>query len=100
MGDKRANQSIALLLEYGIDPNDECNGVLLPRNGKNIPHSEIPGAYAHTAVHTRFYHANVLTVLMRADVPGATKEDIEEALREIAEDLASGTFPVDRLVNR
>ncbi len=71
-----------------------CTGLL----DHYTPHPEIPDSIAHSKTHTDIYHANVFTTLMRVDVPGATKEDIIEVLRGIAEDLEDGVFPLEKAI--
>ena len=51
-------------------------------------------AKAHSETHTEIYHRGVLMTLIRVDVPGSTREDVIEALREIAMDLEEGVFSV------
>ena len=52
-------------------------------------------AYAHSIIHTDFYYANVTSILQaEAAIDGTTKEDILEALKDIAEELKSGVFAI------
>jgi len=87
-------------VKWGVDFNDAANGVYLPRYKKHVPHDSMPKAIAHSQTHTNIYHANVVTVLMRVDLVATSKEDIIDALREIAADLQEGTFPIDKLLRR
>jgi len=96
--DKRAERALRILLAYGIDPNDEANGVNLPRYANNTPHPAMPSAISHAETHTGYYHDNVISVLVLVDVPGATREDIIKALRDIARDLQLGTFPIHEAI--
>ena len=91
-GDIRALRALSILLRYGILPNDEVNLVLLPKYRRHTPHSDMPNAIAHSKTHTGNYYTNVTRTLVRVDIPGATREDIERALRGIANDLESGDF--------
>jgi hypothetical protein len=93
-GDERARRALGILLKYGIMPNDEANLVLLPKYKDHTPHPKMENAKAHSEIHTEVYHRDVLMTLVRVDVPGATREDIIEALREIAMDLEEGEFSV------
>jgi hypothetical protein len=93
-GDRRAQDALAILIRYGIMPNDEANLVLLPRYREHTPHPQIKNAKSHSETHTDEYYDGVVEALVRVDVPGATNEDIEKALREIAADLEEGFFQV------
>ncbi len=93
-GDTRALRALHILIKYGILPNDEVNLVLLPKYKEHKPHPKMENAKAHSEIHTDGYYEGVLEVLVRVDVPGAVREDIEKALREIAEDLEEGYFHV------
>ncbi len=75
-------------------PNDEANLVLLPKYKDHTPHPKMENAKAHSEILTEVYHRDVLMTLVRVDVPGANREDIIEALREIAMDLEEGEFSV------
>ena len=94
-GHWRAEKALKILLQFGIDPHSAANGVYLPRSVGRTPHPDMPNAYAHNRTHTNVYHDNVFFVLREAaQIPGATKEDIEEILRDIALRLQAGTFPI------
>jgi hypothetical protein len=75
-------------------PNDEANLILPPKYKEHIPHPAMEYAKAHSETHTEIYHRDVLMTLVRVDVPGATRDDLIEALREIAMDLKEGAFSV------
>jgi len=96
--DPRATKALEILLKWGIDFNDEANGVNMPQFIKYLPHSSMPNAAAHTQVHTDEYHANVITMLRAADSIATSKDDIIKALREIAIDLQTGDFPLNELI--
>jgi len=96
--DPRAEQALKILLKWGIDFNHEANGVQLPRYKKDIPHASMPNAYAHSQVHTKAYHANVVFLLVDANSTATSKEDIIKVLQEIAYDLQAGTFPISELI--
>ncbi len=93
--DPRAEKALRILMKWGISPHNEVNSVYLPLHEKHTPHKDIPNAIAHSKIHTGFYHINVTTVLVTVDIPSATRDDIIEALREIAEDLQDGSFPIN-----
>ena len=59
----------------------------------------MPHAAVHNKIHTEFYHLNVFYMLREtAAMPGATKAHVEETLRDIAQSLQVGTFPLDKLI--
>ncbi len=72
----------------------------MPRYKKYVPHDAMPDAIAHSQIHTKIYHENVFTVLMKVDLVAVSKEDITEALKEIAEDLQAGIFPISKLLRK
>jgi len=98
--DRRAERALRILVKWGIDFNDEENGVNLPRYKKYVPHDAMPAAIAHSQIHTEIYHENVFTVLMKVDLVAVSKEDITETLKEIAEDLQAGIFPISKLLRK
>lgn len=100
LSDPRAKRALEILLSWGIDFNDEVNGIYMPRFIKHVPHSSMPNATAHSQVHTDQYHANVFIVLTRVDSAASSKQDIINALREIAIDLQAGTFPINELIGQ
>jgi hypothetical protein len=98
-GHSRAEKALAILLQFGIDPHSAANGAYMPRSVGHTPHPDMPNAYAHNRVHRNIYHDNVFFVLREAaTIPGATKADIEEILRDIALRLQAGTFPIHELL--
>jgi A nuclease family of the HNH/ENDO VII superfamily with conserved AHH len=92
--DPRAARALRILHAFGIKPSDAVNGSRLPQYAKHTPHSSMPKAISHAETHTGYYHANVVAVLVFVDVPGATRDDIVDALRRIAQQLQAGTFPI------
>jgi len=99
-GHRRAELALRILLQFGIDPHSAANGAYMPRSVGHTPHPDMPNAYPHNKVHRNIYHDNVFFVLDRAaSVPGATREDIEEALQDIARSLQAGTFPIHKLIS-
>lgn len=99
--DRRGKDALMILIQFGIDPHGAINSAYLPRSVRRTPHPDMAGAYAHSKIHTRIYHANVFFVLREAaTMRGATKADVEKALREIALSLQAGTFPIDEKIER
>ncbi len=95
LADPRAERALRILVKWGIDFNDEANGVNLPRYKKHVPHNAMPDAVAHSQTHTADYHDNVFTVLAMVDSTATSKEDIFKVLREIATDLQFGSFLIN-----
>jgi len=96
----RAEKALRILLAYDISPNDEANGVNLPRFARHTPHSSMPNAISHAETHTNDYYGNVEVVLLNvADVPGATREDVVKGLRDIGRRLQAGTFPIREVID-
>lgn len=99
--DERAERALRILLQFGIDPHSAVNGAYVPRSVRSTPHPGMPQAPAHSKIHTDLYHENVFVMLNRtAQIPGTTKADIEEILRDIASSLQAGTFPIDKPITR
>jgi len=62
---------------------------------KYLPHKDMPESYAHSVVHTEDYYININELLKaEAILPDVSKEDIEDVLAEIANDLKQGVFPL------
>jgi len=97
--DRRAERALRILLKWGVDLNHEANGVYLPRHKKHVPHKAMPNAIAHSQTHTEIYHDNVIAVLADVDIPGAIRDDILDALRDIAYNLQSGNFPINEPID-
>lgn len=89
--DKNAKIARRLLVQVGINFDDEVNGVYLPRDSNYVPHSGMPNAYAHSTVHTEVYYLNIATLLAEED---GDRKGIEDVLRDIGEQLEDGTFPL------
>ena len=90
----RAIRSRIRLAAFGIDIDNEANGVFLPKGLKCCPHPILPAASPHTKVHTHFYFLNVEFLLESTIAEGMGRNDIIETLREIGEDLQDGVFPI------
>ena len=85
-------------MKWGINFNDEANGVNLPRYKKHVPHNAMPDAIAHSQIHTEDYHENVAFLLTEVDLMATSKNNIIEVLREIAVDLQVGAFPINERI--
>ncbi len=99
-GHSRAIAAMQILAQVGIHINDEVNGVHLPINRSDTPHPAMPDAYPHKPVHTKVYFLNVEAELRRAYKkgnrdPASQKKEVENKLREIAEELTLGVYPLD-----
>ncbi len=92
----RAMRARAILSQVGIDVDDEVNGVFLPMYRKHLPHSDLPNAYAHLPVHTDMYYINI-TDLLRSET--GDKEGVKAVLKDIAEELSEGTFPIHQRIS-
>jgi hypothetical protein len=98
--DSNASEARQILRQFGIDIDSTENGVYLPRFLKDVPHPDMPDAYAHSSVHTKAYYLNITDLLVgTSEIPGATKEDIQNVLRDIALELQSGTYPLSEVNN-
>ena len=94
-GDPLAEPILRILIRYGIPFDHEALGAFLPRGVKNTPHPAMPNARAHSEIHTKQYYRNVVYMVnVAAQIPGATREDIEEVFRIIGRRLQAGTFPL------
>jgi hypothetical protein len=82
--DRRAASVRAILRREGIDINEAANGIFLPRRSAVAQPPVLP----HSRIHTDRYY-NELTLRLRSAQPGA----VRETLREIAAEIANGTFP-------
>jgi len=97
--DERAEEAREILRRFGIHIDSEFNGVYLPTAKKNLPHPNMPDSYSHTEVHTKYYYTNMNALLaVEANIPNATRSDIEAALEDIATELQEGTFPLHEKV--
>ena len=93
--DQRALAARQILAQYGIDINDEANGVWMHQYQNDSPMPESPDSHPHSKIHTNIYHVNVTSQLQaEAAVPGTTAEDIRDVLRDIGDDLLAGSFTV------
>jgi hypothetical protein len=74
------------LEEYGIDINDEANGVWLPRN-LSAPNPY--GSAVHSTLHTPEYYDYVNNQLFEAE----SQDDVIAILNNIRTDLFEGSYP-------
>ena len=61
------------------------------RYPKIHPHPQMPNAYAHSEVHTNIYYLNVEDSLA---MEKGDKIGIQETLKDIADELTEGEFPL------
>ncbi|MBI3898827.1 MAG: AHH domain-containing protein [Gammaproteobacteria bacterium] len=93
--DIEAEQAREILRQYGIDTDDACNGVYMPRNTNFVPHPDMPAAYAHSKIHTDVYYVNLTFLLEEmAKRSETTKANMVALLQTIAKQLTEGTFPI------
>lgn len=92
----RAAMSRIRLAAYGIDIDNECNGVFLPRYQKYCPHDYLPNAKSHSATHTKDYFFNVEFLLEGTIAEGLGKNAIINTLRNIGENLEDGKFKLNK----
>lgn len=52
-----------ILARFKIRIDDPANGVFLPKNKKNVPHSHMPNASNHAEIHTEDYYLNITNQL-------------------------------------
>lgn len=89
--DYRAEEARNILAQVGIGIDDAVNGVFLPMYRKHTPHPDMPDAHAHLTVHTDIYYLNIEELLREEQ---GDKEGIKAVLKDIAEELTDGTFPL------
>ncbi len=82
--DVRAAQARAILRREGIDINEAANGVFLPRSSGVAR----PPATTHSRIHTNRYYESLTERLQNAQ-----SGTVQDVLREIADEVLSGTFP-------
>ena len=82
--DGRAAQARAILRRDGVNINEAANGVFLPR----ISRFARPPSATHSRIHTNRYYTEITRRLQQAQ-PGTA----HIVLRQIADELAAGTFP-------
>lgn len=91
VGKRGGTRAKMILKGVGIDIDDAINGVFLPTYVKRTPHPDMPYAYAHSKVHTDVYYFNITERLAESE---GDRYEVEEALKDIADDLVNGNFPV------
>ncbi len=90
----RAKKTAEILSALGIDIDDVDNGVFLPKNDFAKNNVSLKNAYAHENIHTKAYYANVTFQVVEIFENGATKDDMKKLLRNIADDLRKGIYPI------
>ena len=93
--DMRAARSRLRLAAFGIDIDHQANGVYLPRFQKHVPMDSMPDAYPHSKIHSGKYYLNVEYLLEDTIAEGLGHRGIIETLRDVAEDLKIGVFPIN-----
>lgn len=91
---KLARRAQEILFALGIDLDDPENGVFLPRSACDKEKGPLKSAYVHKNIHTNAYYANVNFHVVEAFENGAEKEDMKRVLRDIADELQRGTYPI------
>ncbi|SBS26216.1 hypothetical protein MSP8886_00536 [Marinomonas spartinae] len=97
--DIRASKARLRLAAFGIDIDHEANGVYLPLHKAHIPMKSMPRAYAHSTIHTEKYYLNVEFLIDEAIQEGLGHRGILDTLRDIANGLQKGTFPIDDIID-
>jgi hypothetical protein len=90
----RAKRAKEILFALGIDIDEPDNGVFLPKDGSAKKGGNLKQAYIHGNVHTKPYYANVNIQIIEAFENGATKDDVKSLLRDIADELRRGVYPI------
>lgn len=94
----RAAKSRIRLAAYAIDIDNECNGIFLPRYHRHCPHEYLPNAQSHSKTHTDTYYLNVEFLLEATIAEGMGRNAIISTLRDVAEELEDGEFPLNRRI--
>lgn len=90
----RSRKAAQILQALGIDLDDPANGVFLPANEITKQNGALKSAYIHNPIHTKPYYANVNFQITQAYEQDANKEDMKRLLKDIANDLKRGTYPI------
>ncbi len=85
----------AVLAKYNIDINDASNGVFIPNRNAvdNAIDWDLYGP-RHRGSHPQTYLDEIADRLDAADQPGASADDIREALQRAAYDIVEGDLPI------
>ncbi|BFM12684.1 hypothetical protein R50072_28370 [Simiduia litorea] len=94
--DKRVMPAAEILMVLGIDIDDPCNGVFLPKDETSKAKGAMKGTYTHGNIHTKAYYANVNLKIVTAYENNADKDEVKRILIDIAEELQAGRYPVNR----
>lgn len=97
-GATRAKRAAEILFALGIDIDDPDNGVFLPKDEASKKNGVLKKAYIHGKIHTRPYYANVNFQVVEAFENGATTDEMKSLLREIADELQRGTYPIHQYI--
>lgn len=81
-------------MALGIDIDDPCNGVFLPKDETSKLQGLMKGAFIHGSVHTKAYFANVNLEIITAYENNADKDEVKRILKDIAEELQAGRYPI------
>lgn len=90
----RARKAVQILQALGIDLDDPANGVFLPADETSKKKGALKQAYIHNPVHTKPYYANVNYQIIQAYEQNADKEDMKRLLKDIANELKRGVYPI------
>lgn len=96
--DQRAGKARLRLAAFGIDIDNEANGIYLPLHKAHVPLKSLPNAYAHSTIHTEKYYLNVEFLIEESVMEGLGHRGIIDTLRDIADDLEDGQFPLKSLI--
>lgn len=91
---KLARRAQEILFALGIDLDDPDNGVFLPKTEQDRRKGNLKKAYVHGGIHTKPYYANINFQIVEAFENNADKDDMKRTLRDIADELQRGTYPI------
>jgi hypothetical protein len=91
---KLARRAQEILFALGIDLDDPVNGVFLPKTERDKHKGTLKKAYVHGGIHTKAYYANVNLQIIETYENSVDKENMKRTLRDIADELQKGTYPI------
>ncbi len=97
-GAQRAKIAADVLLALGIDIDDPDNGVFLPKDDAAKKKGVYKNAYMHGTIHTKAYYANINYQIISAYENGADTDEMRRVLRDIAEEIQSGRYPINKFI--
>lgn len=97
-GSIRAKRAAEILFALGIDIDDPDNGVFLPKDEAARKKGALKNAYIHGKIHTKPYCANINFQVIEAFENGATKDEMKSLLRDIADELKQGIYPIHQYI--